>query len=286
MVEPIYALSTIIAVFMWGLTLRHAWGNTEHLAFLGTSTVYGWLLEKTAVVLFGIYSYPAESFGVHLWGVPISIPLAWGAILYSGLIAGKHIGLTDKYLPVFVGLFALHIDLAIDAIAIRIPYWLWHPSGLWFGVPIVNFIAWYSVPLLFTWIFLSLKDRVDNLVAVGAAALVGSSVILMIILEAWLQFVAPSNALQIILFVLIIFVSLVYLVKAEIQAELQLDRVPIETFVSILAIHLFYLGVVLYYGFYQDIPALLYISIAMILIGVSVHYIHRWPEIKEKLLNR
>lgn len=273
MTELMYLLSIIGAVSIAGLTLRHAWGDSERLAFFGTATVYGFLLELTVLALFGFHSYPAGHGPLLPWNVPIAIPLAWGVIMYASLMAGRHLGLRRGQLPVFAGLFVLHIDLAIDAIAIRIPFWTWHLPGIWFDVPIVNFVGWYSVALLFTGCFLYLEANIENYALVGLISLATSTALLTIIIDVWLRFVAPSTAIEALVFGVIIAASLVYLTRLEIRPGLHLDRFPTETFASVLMIHLFYLQTNLYYGYYRDSPRLLYVGIAMLLVGIGVHYL-------------
>lgn len=273
MPELIYRLSLIGAFSIVGITLWHAWGDRDRIAFFGLSIVYGLLVEKATIVLFGIHSYPEEHFFPYLWDVPISVPLAWGVIIYASLMAGWHLGLQRSHLAVFVGLFTLHIDLAIDAIAVRIPFWTWHLPGAWFDVPLVNFVGWYSVALLFTGFFLFFKDRVENYALAGLVSLLASMFLLIVIVAVWLRFVSPSAETEMIVFSILIISSIAYLVRGEVDPSLYLDRFPVETFLSIVLIHLFYIQTILYYGYYQDEPMLLYISITMMMVGVAVHYL-------------
>ena len=273
MTEIVYHLSILGAVLIAGICFVHAWGDRERLAFLGTSMLYGFLLEKAVIFVFGMHSYPTEQFLFNLWSVPVSIPLVWGVIMYSSLIAGMHIGLQRRHLPIFAGLFVLHIDLAIDAIAIRVPLWTWHVPGVWFDVPIVNFVGWYSVALLFTGCFLYIGEKTDRYVLAGVVSLVSSIALLLVIVACWLRFVSSSTVMEVALFGTIIGTSLVYLLRADVQPDLYLDRFPAETFVSVVLIHLFYLQMSLYYGYYRDQTVLIYICIFMILVAVSVHYL-------------
>lgn len=80
--------------------------------------------------------------------VPLAVGVGWGIILYSAM------RLTDTFhLPLWagaalVGLLGLNIDLAMDAVAIRIQMWHWLGFNLqmqWFGVPYANFYAWFIV---------------------------------------------------------------------------------------------------------------------------------------------
>lgn len=273
MTDLIYHFTVFGAFVITGITLRHAWGDGERIAFLGTAIAYGFLLEKTTIVLFGTHSYPTGRFFLYLWGVPVSVPLAWGVIMYASLMAGRHVGFQGTRLPVFAGLFALHLSLAIDVIAIRVPFWTWHLSGVWFGVPVVNFVGWYSVAFLFTACFLSLGAKTEGYVLAGLASTVASTALLVVIVGIWLGFVSPSAVVEVVLFGGLIVISLVELTRTEVRPDPRLDRFPVETFVSVLLIHLFYLQTNLYYGYYRESPMQLYVGIAMLLVGLVVYSI-------------
>lgn len=273
MTELIYQITIFGTFAIAGITFWHARGNNERLAFLGASIVYGFLLEMAVIVLFGLHSYPTEHFFFYLGAVPIFIPLAWGVIIYTSFTTGEYLGLRRSHLPVFAGLFALHIDLAIEVVAIRIPLWTWHLSGIWFDVPIINFIGWYSVVFLFTGFFLHLEDIIENYVFVGLLSLLASTAVLLVIVDVWIKFIHSSLVKEVLLFSAVVIISILYLARVPIQPGPHLKRFPVETFISVLMIHLFYLQTILYYGYYQDIPQLLYMSIAMLLVGMSLYYI-------------
>ena len=283
MAEPIYHLSILGAVLIAGLALRHARGDAERLAFLGTTAVYGFLLEKTVIALFGMHSYPVDRFPLHLWDVPVAVLLAWSVIMYSSLTTGRYLGLGRRRLPVFAGLFALHVDLSIETVAIRVPLWTWHLPGAWFDVPVVNFVGWYSVPLLFTWFFSYLRDRTGNCALAGLLSALVSTALLLVVVATWLRFVSPSAVAEVALFGAIVLASLVYLVRGwgrergrgDVPPAPRLERFPAETFAAVLLIHLFYVQTILYYGYHRDSPTLLYVSAAMLFVGVGVHCLPR-----------
>lgn len=69
--------------------------------------------------------------------VPLCIGVAWGCILYSAMQFSDGSGLPYWTCPVLDGLLALNIDLALDAVAIRLGFWDWD-QGIefqYFGVP-------------------------------------------------------------------------------------------------------------------------------------------------------
>lgn len=96
--------------------------------------------------LFGTYFY----HGVARWWlgpVPVYIPLLWAVIVHSSMAFSDRAGLPLWSRPVMDGLLAVLIDLAIDAIAIRVGLWSWSiplDEG-WFGVPAGNLCAWMFV---------------------------------------------------------------------------------------------------------------------------------------------
>lgn len=279
MTTSIYHLSVLGAVLIAGLALWHAWGDGERLAFLGATAVYGLLLEKGVIVLFGMHSYPADQFRLHLWDVPVAVLLAWSVVMYASLMTGRYLGLQRHHLSVFTGLFALHIDLSIEAVAIRIPLWTWHFSGTWFDVPVVNFVGWYSVPLLFTWLFSDLEERTENYALTGLLSALVSTALLLIIVGVWLRFVSPWALTEIALFGVIVIASVVYLTRADLRPDLRPDGFPTEAFISVILIHLFYVQATLYYGFHRDSPLLLCLSTAMLLVGIGVYYLpHAWKQ--------
>jgi hypothetical protein len=71
-----------------------------------------------------------------------------GIILYSAMTCADSLSFPLWAAPALVGLLGLNIDLAMDAVAIRLDMWHWlgyAGNQEWFGVPYVNFYAWFIV---------------------------------------------------------------------------------------------------------------------------------------------
>jgi len=91
--------------------------------------------------------------------------------------------------PVLDGLLALNIDLALDAIAIRLGFWDWG-QGLkfqYFGVPYANFWAWFWVVFSFSLGYRLLAHREDWVVTwlsplmallIGIGGVLGTNIII------------------------------------------------------------------------------------------------------------
>lgn len=107
---------------------------------------YGILLEELDMRIFKSYHY-GPYFSLTLWQVPVCIALLWAVIIGGSMAISDAWGLPEFVKPFSDALLAVWIDLAVDAIAIRIGYWSWviplHEG--WFGVPAGNLYAWMWV---------------------------------------------------------------------------------------------------------------------------------------------
>src|SRR5688572_31205392 len=95
--------------------------------------------------------------------VPLCIGVAWSCILYSVMEFSDASSLPYWIRPILDGFLALNIDLALDAIAIRLGFWDWG-SGFefqYFGVPYANFWAWFWVIFFFSFGYRLLARRKD-----------------------------------------------------------------------------------------------------------------------------
>jgi Carotenoid biosynthesis protein len=80
------------------------------------------------------------------------VGVGWGVIIYSVRLFSDASSLPEWARPLLDGLLALNIDLAMDAVAIRLGLWDWG-QGLqsqYFGVPYANFWAWFWVVFSFS----------------------------------------------------------------------------------------------------------------------------------------
>ncbi|MFN8522134.1 MAG: carotenoid biosynthesis protein [Chloroflexota bacterium] len=109
---------------------------------LGTGT--GWP--------FGAYEY-TDGLGYKVLGrVPYSIPLSW---FYMGLASYLLGSALVPRLGIVVGVGLLTVwDLVLDPAmaheSLPLRFWVWHQTGPYFGMPVVNFVGWFGTGLAFT----------------------------------------------------------------------------------------------------------------------------------------
>jgi hypothetical protein len=139
-------------VVLFGLLLWHAWRRgTPYGVELLSAAVYGILLEWGDILLFGTYTY-SQDFSLAIGPVPIIIGLCWAMLIYGAMAYSDQIGLPPWAAPFADALWAILLDLAFDAVAIRLEFWTWTiplDAGF-YGVPAANFHAWLYVALGFS----------------------------------------------------------------------------------------------------------------------------------------
>ncbi len=147
-----YLVLEFATIVLFGLTVWHARqrGNGALLE-LGVAGVYGILLEWGNILIFRTYHY-APHFWLAIGPVPVVIGLCWGMIIYGAMAYSDQLGLPQWAAPFGDAIWAIMLDLAFDAIAIRLQLWTWsNPLGTgYFGVPADNFFAWLFVAFAFS----------------------------------------------------------------------------------------------------------------------------------------
>lgn len=148
----VYLTLELATLVLFLLTLVHAWrrGPAALLELL-TAAVYGLLLEWCDIVIYGTYSY-STGFFFRVGPVPVTIGLCWALLIYGAMLYSDQLGLPAWAAPFADALWAIVLDLAFDAIAIRLGFWHWHIplTDGYLGVPAGNFNAWLYVAFGFS----------------------------------------------------------------------------------------------------------------------------------------
>lgn len=268
MVEWVYPAFTLFAALIFGLALVHAWPDRCRTTMVVSGLAYGLILEQLTIIAYEAYSYPVEEYLFTLADVPVAIGLLWASVLYAGYVTARNGGLDGIAAALFVALFALHVDLAIDAVAIRVPYWQWARWGEWFGVPLGNFMGWFWVAVAYGGWWWSVERGWPALTRMTtAAAFVGGVVVptggLMVALAAYDIVIYPTAGLlagtagTVALAVAIV-------IRAGWQPhtpEAPIAAIPVVT-------HAFFLGLAVLEGYGQPLIA---IGLVMLSISVLVH---------------
>ena len=280
MMDPIYLLLEVAAAIFFVLA---AWlalrrGRLPFLELISAAT-FGLLLEEGDQLIFETYHY-ADAWVLSVDRAPLVIGLTWALIIAGAMRITDALGVRRRYAPFVDSVLAISLDLAFDAIAIRMGLWTWRGVGSadgWFGVPAGNFYAWLFV----TWAFSFLSRWVRDVAGARPR------------LE-WLQLAVPVPAFVLLLVSLVPFTVLHPVVDPTPGGGLALFLITFVIFVGAagwgafgpkrgtpdgsatamldlrlafgtrIAIHLFFLAAIIILGLATTQPILLVVALLML----------------------
>lgn len=283
--NPVYLVLEIGATLFfvgaaWAAVRR---GRLPFLELVSAAT-FGILLEEGDQLLFETYHYSPD-WVLAIDRAPVVIGLTWALIIAGAMRITDALGVRRRYAPFVDSVLAISLDLAFDAIAIRMGLWTWRdigPADGWFGVPAGNFYAWLFVTLGF-----SLVSRWIRATSRARPA------------REWWQLLAPLPAYAILLVGLLPFIALKPLTDSAPGGGQHLFGITLVAFAAVaargvwgpdrgvpdgqgtaildlrlafltrVAIHLFFLGGLLWLGLATELPILL--VVALVLLAVE------WP---------
>jgi hypothetical protein len=256
---------------------------------LVSAAMFGLLLEEGDQLIFGTYEY-AAGFVLSIDRAPLVIGLTWAVIIAGAMRITDALGVRRRWAPFVDSVLAIMLDLAFDAIAIRIGLWTWrdHVTGTplssetaWFGVPAGNFYAWLFVTFGFSLLTRWLRDRAPResamewlqlLVPIPAFVILLLSLVPFVLLQ---PFVDPTPGGGMVMFLVTFAVFLAAAGWAvwgpdrgtpngETTAILDIRL----TFLTRAAIHLFFLGALVISGLALRLPVLL--AVALLLLAAEL----------------
>ena len=276
-----FILFELIIYLQFALCLHHASKQgMAKLLRLFAGVLFGVTLELATIRQLHAYEY--GQFIIMVLDVPLCIGIAWSCILYSAMEFSDASSLPYWTRPILDGLLALNIDLALDAVAIRLSFWDWG-EGLqfqYFGVPYANFWAWFWVVFSFSLGYRLFAHRADwtgtwlsPLLAliVGLVGVLGSNAIIVFVIP----FVYDGVAVTMTLILAFVFVLTP-------RPRFDLRPVPSLVFWVPFLSHFYLLGAGLVSGVILDPPILFLVSLIMITTSL---YLHR-PSIQHLLHRR
>ena len=144
---------------VYGLVLEN--GGPMHLPALGFE---GYFYEEN----YKLYLFEFFGHGKRISLVPICTHLGWPVVFYVAVLFWERICQAFPRVRRRLWLSSLIItssgllfDLNFDILATRFNWWVWHErySELWFGVPLINYIAWFWAVVVFGWCWVWLHQR-------------------------------------------------------------------------------------------------------------------------------
>ncbi len=280
MPNPYLISMEIITLALFVLCLWHAWrAGPEAILRLLAGVLFGVLLELATIRQLHAYTY--GTFLLMVADVPLAIGVGWGIIIYSVRLFSDASSLPEWARPILDGLLALNIDLAMDAIAIRLGMWDWGQGfkAQYFGVPYANFWAWFWVVVSFSAGLRWLTPRVKGIwrwlspfgaILIGMASVLGTNSLIVFVIPR--QFYEPTIVLTLGGAILLIL---------WLRPKFLVRPVDSPAFWVPFGFHAYFLTAGLLSGVILQSPMLLAVSIAMFLIALYIHKVKIKENIKQ-----
>ena len=159
--NPLYVIlelgATTFFVIAAVFALRH--GRLPFLELI-SAAAFGILLEEGDQLIFETYHYSSDWL-LAIDRAPVVIGLTWALIIAGAMRITDALGVRRRYAPFVDAVLVVMLDLAFDAVAIRMGLWTWRDVPLadgWFGVPAGNFYSWLFVTVGFSLVTRYLRD--------------------------------------------------------------------------------------------------------------------------------
>jgi hypothetical protein len=274
----------MLVLFVLSARFAYRSGGRHRLVELLSAVPFGLLLEQGDITIFGSYAYN-QGFFIKIGSVPVAIALAWAMIITSSMFMSDRLGIPNRLAPFADAVFAILLDLSLDAIAIRQGLWHWNiplHAGF-FGVPAGNYYGWLFVAFGFSaWTrWLRAHVRPDSgwrwlqlMVPVPAYVTLLLALVPFIVLQQRF-FGGPTGGFPTFLVMLALFVVLTgYAIR---NAEGRLPRPWLMPLLPRLMIHAYFVGAGIALGIFVQLPVLLAMSLGMLVIELSIGPVARRP---------
>lgn len=195
------ALPSFIALYYWI-------GMKRAVLLLIVLGLYAVIIETFAIIT----SFPYSAFrysdliGYKLFGyTPYTVPFAYIPLLLGSFYLATRITHRRSLIIILTTSLMLLVDMVLDPAALALKFWTYETSGIFYGVPGMNFIGWLLTGFIAACITLIvIKEKIKN---PPPAALVASLLLILVFwgsISIYLGLVIPG-LIAFILLILIIW---------------------------------------------------------------------------------
>lgn len=123
-----------------------AWAGVKKSLFLFLSlSVFSYFIESLGLITgfpYGEFSYSSK-VGILIFNfIPVTLPFAWIPLLLGAFSFSYHYKSNALKFFFLTVLLTVLIDIVLDPGAVNLGFWKFSGGGIWYGVPLSNFIGW------------------------------------------------------------------------------------------------------------------------------------------------
>jgi len=269
----------LVSFLLFSRALYREWRISDRAALLLIlAFVYGLVLEILNMFVFETYHYHRDF--LRIFGAPVVIGLLWGLALLSSMKLTDALGVKSWAKPFSDGALCVLIDIAMDAVAIRLHYWTWTIplNEGYFGVPANNLFAWICVAFCFSACarILWTANRRKLLLLVPPCAYV--LLFVLFIANGIFEYLVnlQTEEQKFMVFWSLWLVCFLIMMRFRDPPAKAHPAVTRTYAVTRLIIHLYFLVAYFLLGLFQTIPFLLVIAIMAFTLEVFIHLLARF----------
>lgn len=124
--------------------------------------IYGLLIETLSIKTgfpYSRFSY-SDLMGYKIADiVPYTVFLIWPSLVISAYSLSEFIAKKRFYRIIVTTILLLSLDLVFDPVATGLGFWKWEQTGLYYGVPFLNFLGWIFSSLISSIIVFQLLQK-------------------------------------------------------------------------------------------------------------------------------
>ena len=111
-------------------------------------------------LVFGHYNY-ASSLGPKLFETPLIIGINWFFLVYTTTAMVENFKISAWFKVLLASSFMLVYDIVMEQVAPMLDMWHWENNS----VPLLNYLAWFVLALLFNSLVKLMKVKIENKLA-------------------------------------------------------------------------------------------------------------------------
>jgi putative membrane protein len=146
------ALPSYAALVLWGGLRRGA-------LTLIVLSVLPVLVEAAAIFTgfpYGEFAYSSRLGYMVLGVVPWSVAFAYSPILLGSMAFASRYRVDRLGFSALASTINVAVDLVVDPGAVHIGFWSWAEPGVYYGVPVLNYLGWLLTGFLYANVFYSI----------------------------------------------------------------------------------------------------------------------------------
>lgn len=134
----LFALPALIGVIKW-------LGMRSGLLLFVSLSLFAYVIEIVGLLTgfpYGHFTY-SSNVGLLLFDfVPLSLPFAWAPLVLGAVVLSFRYKSHFFAFMICTVVLMLAIDLVLDPGAVYLGFWSYENGGIWYNVPISNYIGW------------------------------------------------------------------------------------------------------------------------------------------------